>query len=70
LIYGDNIKMAASKENRGGAGRGQGRKPLKPGESSVPVNIRMSVSQRDKLLRLGGARWVRDRVDRAKDPKE
>lgn len=49
---------------------GPGRKPLKQGEDTVPVNIRMTTGQRDKLLRLGGAKWVRDRIDKAREPEE
>jgi hypothetical protein len=32
----------------------------------IPVSIKMSSEQRDKLLALGGAPWVRERIDRAK----
>lgn len=34
------------------------------------MNIRMTTGQRDKLLRLGGAKWVRDRIDKAREPEE
>jgi hypothetical protein len=30
----------------------------------------MKPAQRDKLARLGGAPWVRDRIDKAREPKE
>jgi len=53
---------------RGGPGRGQGRKPVKQGEETVTVSLRMTRAQREKLARLGGAEWVRDRVDKAKEP--
>ena len=56
-----------SETKRGGAGRGQGRKPVQPGEDTVTVSLRMTEAQRDKLTRLGGAEWVRQRIDRAKD---
>ncbi|MEW6706603.1 MAG: hypothetical protein AB1430_17280 [Pseudomonadota bacterium] len=46
----------------------RGRPPLKAGEDTVPVVIRMTEPQRDKLGRLGGAQWVRDRIDKAKEP--
>lgn len=46
--------------------RGQGRKPLVEGLETVPVNIRMTTEQRDKLKALGGPVWVRDKIDRAK----
>ena len=48
--------------------RGQGRKPIKPGEETVTVSLRMTPAQRDKLAKLGGASWVRDRIDKAKEP--
>lgn len=67
-IYIYIIKMQDELKGRGGAGRGQGRKPLKEGEVSVSVPIRMTSSQRDKLARLGGPQWVRDRIDKAKEP--
>lgn len=54
-------------KQRGGPGRGQGRKPVKPGEETVTVSIRMTVEQRAKLERLGGAAWVRERIDKAKE---
>ena len=51
---------------RGGAGRGQGRKSLKAGEVSVTVSMRLTSSQREKLLQLGGAKWIRQKIDKAK----
>ena len=53
---------------RGGPGRGQGRPPVKAGEETLTVSLRMTPAQREKLDRLGGAKWVRDRIDRAKEP--
>jgi len=53
---------------RGGAGRGQGRKPVKQGEETVTLSMRVTVAQREKLSRLGGAEWVRERIDKAKEP--
>ena len=55
---------------RGGPGRGQGRPPVKVGEETLTVSLRMTTAQREKLERLGGAKWVRDRIDRAKEPNE
>jgi hypothetical protein len=52
---------------RGGSGRGQGRKPVKQGEPTVTVSLRMTASQREKLARLGGALWVRGKIDKAKE---
>lgn len=60
--------MKATK--RGGSRKGAGRKPLAAGEETVTVSIRVTVAQREKLERLGGAKWVRDRIDRAKEPNE
>lgn len=54
--------------NRGGPGRGQGRKPVKQGEETVTFSLRMTPEQRAKLARLGGAEWVRQKIDRAKEP--
>ncbi len=54
--------------NRGGPGRGQGRKPIKNGQETVTVSLRMTESQRDKVALLGGAEWVRQRIDKAKAP--
>jgi len=48
---------------RGGPGRGQGRKPIKHGEETVTVSLRMTVSQRAKLKRLGGGEWARAKID-------
>lgn len=55
-------------KQRGGAGRGQGRKPIKEGQDTVTVSLRMTEAQRDKLALLGGAEWVRQRIDKAKAP--
>ena len=52
---------------RGGPGRGQGRKPVKQGEETVTISLRMTKAQREKLARLGGAEWVRSKIDRAKE---
>jgi len=48
--------------------RGQGRKPIKEGEQTVTLSIRLTASQRAKLDALGGAQWIRDRIDKAKEP--
>lgn len=54
---------------RGGPERGQGRKPLKEGQDTVTLSIRLTVAQRAKLERLGGAAWLRDRIDKAREPE-
>ena len=56
-----------SDAKRGSPGRGQGRKPVKVGEETVTVSLRMTVSQRDKLARPGGAEGVRQRIDKARE---
>lgn len=60
-------EMSDIHSKRGGPGRGQGRKPVKSGEETVTVSLRMTTSQRDKLARLGGADWVRKRIDKARE---
>lgn len=59
------MDKAAAK--RGGPGRGQGRKPVAEGQQTVTVSLRMTAAQRDKLARLGGAEWVRQRIDKARE---
>lgn len=70
LINDYIIKMTPPQKQRGGAGRGQGRKALQPGEETVPVTVRMTQTQKEKLGRLGGPKWVRAQVDKAKEPEE
>jgi len=36
----------------------------------VPVVLKMKPAQKEKLAALGGAPWVRDRIDKARLPKE
>jgi len=60
--------MTTKQPTRGGAGRGQGRKPLSPDAPTIPVSIKMTTDQRDKLGRLGGSPWVRARIDKAREP--
>ena len=57
----------SEESKRGGPGRGQGRKPVKQGEETVTVSLRMTPEQRAKLARLGGAEWVRQRIDKARE---
>lgn len=52
---------------RGGPGRGQGRPAIKPGEPTVTMCLRLTQAQREKVERLGGGKWVRDRIDKAKE---
>lgn len=58
------------KRSLGGARPGSGRKPIAEGSVTVPVTIKLTPPQRDKLKLLGGAPWVREKIDKAKEPKE
>jgi len=53
---------------RGGPGRGGGRKPLLGDKPLIGVTLKMSEEQREKLKRLGGAPWIREKIDKAKEP--
>lgn len=64
-ILRDESRAAPQTTGRGGPGRGQGRKPLVDGEETVTVSMRMTASQRDKLAALGGASWVRGKINSA-----
>ena len=59
--------MVGAETKRGGPGRGQGRKPVKTGEDTVTVSLRVTPTQTEKLARLGGADWVRQRIDKARE---
>ena len=43
--------------------RGQGRKPKAPEQRMVVVPLRMTPEQKAKLTTLGGAKWVRAKLD-------
>lgn len=47
--------------------RGQGRKPKPEGERMVIVPLRMTPEQKAKLTTLGGAKWVRAKLDEQPD---
>lgn len=49
--------------------RDQGRKPLKAGEETVSFTFRLPISLREKLERIGGSSWLRDKIQAAKDKK-
>ena len=53
---------------RGGAGRGQGRKPSLVSHAMPNVSIKMTDEQHAKLSRLGGAPWVRAKIDAEREP--
>lgn len=57
-----------TKHQHGGRREGAGRKTVKPGEPTSPFSMRLSANQRAKLDRLGGGQWLRERIDRARDP--
>lgn len=50
----------------GGPRPGSGRPAIKPGQETVTVSLRMTQAQRDKLEKLGGAAWLRGRIDKAR----
>ncbi|MEJ8846386.1 hypothetical protein [Variovorax rhizosphaerae] len=50
--------------------RKPGRPPLQDGLQTTSVSLRLTVPQREKLEKLGGPPWVRERIDKAKLPKE
>lgn len=59
-----------TKKTVGGARPGAGRKPQVAGAPATsPVTIKLSDAQKAKLERLGGAPWVREKIDKAKEPK-
>lgn len=47
-----------------------GRPALAEDDQTVPITLRLTAAQRGKLAKLGGPPWVRDRIDKAKLPKE
>ena len=60
-----NGTTMTDKPKRGGPNRGQGRKPLAGDGQTVRINITMTAEQRDKLKKLGGSAWVRQRIEEA-----
>lgn len=58
------------KKQMGGARPGAGRPAQVAGAPATsPITIKLSEAQKDKLQRLGGAPWVREKIDKAKEPK-
>ncbi|RYF58854.1 MAG: hypothetical protein EOO27_11200 [Comamonadaceae bacterium] len=47
-----------------------GRPAIDPGNETVPLSVRLTAVQRKKLDQLGGPSWIRERIDKAKLPKE
>lgn len=68
LIKNYHPHPAKPLKGRGGAGRGQGRKPLSDMDPTVVVSVKMTESQRGKLARLGGPAWIRSKIDQAMEP--
>jgi hypothetical protein len=60
--------MNSTNKKRPVPSRGRGRPALELGAEAVPVTIRMTSTQKEKLARLGGAPWVRERIDKAREP--
>ena len=52
------------------ARREGGRKPIDADSPTVIFSMRMSEKQREKLSKLGGGPWVRERIERARLPDE
>ena len=70
LIYVYINSMKPKLTGRGGAGRGQGRKPKPDKVETVPIAVRVTPEQREKFQQLGGAQWMRMKIDEAKIPKK
>ena len=51
---------------RGGAREGAGRKLTPEAEALRVGSIRLTQAQWDKLARLGGVAWLRDKINRAR----
>lgn len=62
--------MPTTKTTAKPAAKRRGRPALQEGAETVPVNIRLTAIQRDKLARLGGAPWVRAKIDKAREPED
>jgi len=55
-------------KKRGGADRGQGRKPIaNDGELMKARPVRMTDEEWEKCKRLGGAAWVRAKIKAARE---
>ena len=70
-IYGFTINAMQRKQiPKEAEALARGRPPLPEGEARVPVMVKMKPAQKEKLQRLGGAPWMRERIDKAREPKE
>lgn len=54
--------MNDTTSSRGGAGRGQGRKPLSD-DGTKAYKLLLTDEQRSKLASLGNAAWIREQID-------
>jgi ribosomal protein L19 len=61
--------MSHSQQSTSDSQRGRGRPKAITGDA-VRVGLRLSEEQRAKLDRLGGAAWVRKKIDEAREPRE
>lgn len=57
------------KKNHGGARTGSGRKPIGEKPLDARYIVPMTHEQREKVKALGGAAWVRRKIDAAAEPK-
>ena len=46
--------------------RRPGRQPIPPEQRTVVGSVRLTAAQWQKFASLGGAAWLRERIDRAK----
>jgi hypothetical protein len=57
------------KKTHGGPRPGSGRKPIGPTPLDVKFLVPMAAAMREKVKALGGAAWVRNKIDKAKTPE-
>lgn len=52
----------------GGAREGAGRTAVDGAQPDTTYLIKLESAQKAKLLRLGGAAWIRGKIDKAREP--
>lgn len=57
------VKLNITKPKR------MGRPPIAEGEETVMVHARLTLSQWAKYQALGGVTWLRERINKAKEPQ-
>lgn len=71
-IFAATINHMKTEDDQQPIARRRGRPTLPPEQQTVPITVRLTRPQREKLDRLGGeaggAQWIRDRIDEAEDP--